>query len=69
MSLDTEREFVLPIDAVREITATPTGDGMTVCIAVVDPCGAGKFRYRVRARNASGASAYAGPAIVTVTEK
>jgi len=41
MSLDTEREFVLPIDAVREITATPTGDGMTVCIAVVDPCGAG----------------------------
>ena len=37
MSLDLEREFVLTIDAEREIFATPTGDGITVCLGVLDP--------------------------------
>ena len=36
-------------------------------LAIVDSTGAGTYRYSVRASNSGGASAYAGPAPVTVT--
>jgi hypothetical protein len=42
-----------------------TGPGVT---GIVDPSGAGTFRYRVRAFNAVGSSAWSAWAEVTVTD-
>jgi len=47
--------------------ATVVGSVPAGVMSIVDESGAGTFRYSVRAVNAGGASAYAGPAETTVT--
>jgi len=48
-------------------SATTVASVPSAYTSIADSCGAGTFRYSVRAKNTGGASAYAGPAPVTVT--